>query len=130
MKRGLAFLKTVGAALVPRLLGLAIALFGFYSFFFAEPKSHVVVINRELGISGEVAVRSDSRGYRIYLDSSRVPYNFDEFTNEQLAPDEGLGYYLRAGDSVYKAPQATRLVLKRNGQASTWRLTPPRPPVP
>jgi hypothetical protein len=90
MKRGLAFLKTVGAALVPRLLGLAIALFGFYSFFFAEPKSHVVVINRELGISGEVAVRSDSRGYRIYLDSSRVPYSFDEFTNEQLAPNEGL----------------------------------------
>jgi hypothetical protein len=119
MKRGLAFLKTVGAALVPRLLGLAIALFGFYSFFFAEPKSHVVVINRELGISGEVAVRSDSRGYRIYLDSSRVPYSFDEFTNEQLAPNEGLGYYLRAGDSVCKAPQATQLVLKRNGQAST-----------
>jgi hypothetical protein len=129
MKRGLAFLKTVGAALVPHLLGLAIALFGFYSFF-AEPKSHVVVINRELGISGEVAVRSDSRGYRIYLDSSRVPYSFDEFTNEQLAPNEGLGYYLRAGDSVYKAPQATQLVLKRNGQASTWRLTPPRLPVP
>jgi hypothetical protein len=119
MKRGLAFLKTVGAALVPRLLGLAIALFGFYSFFFAEPKSPVVVINRELGISGEVAVRSDSRGYQIYLDSSRVPYNFDEFTNEQLAPNEGLGYYLRAGDSVCKAPQATQLVLKRNGQAST-----------
>jgi hypothetical protein len=127
MKRGLAFLKTVGAALVPRLLGLAIALFGFYSLFFAEPKSHVVVINRELGISGEVAVRSDSRGYRIYLDSSRGPYSFDEFTNEQLAPHEGLGYYLRAGDSVYKA---THLVLKRQGQASTWYFTPPRQPVP
>lgn len=90
----------------------------------------MVVINRKLSISGEVAVRSNSRGYQIYLDSSRMPYNFDEFTNEQLAPNEGLGYYLRAGDSVYKAPQATQLVLKRNGQASTWRLTPPRPPVP
>lgn len=130
MNRGLAFLKTVGTALAPRLLGLAIALFGFYCFFFAEPTSHVVVINRELGISGEVAVRSDSRGYRIYLDSSRVPYSFDEFTNEQLAPHEGLGYYLRPGDSVCKAPHATRLVLKRQGQASTWRLTPPRQPTP
>lgn len=115
MKRWLAFLKTVGAALVPRLLGLAIALFGFYSFFFTEPTSHVVVINRELGISGEVIVRSDARGYRIYLDSSQVPYSFDEFANEQLAPHQGLGYYLRPGDSVYKAPQATQLVLKRNG---------------
>jgi len=130
MNRELPFLKAVGAALVPRLLGLAIALFGFYSFFFAEPTSHVVVINRELGISGEVAVRSDSRGYQIYLDSSRVPYNFDEFINEQLAPNEGLGYYLRAGDSVYKAPHATHLVLKRQGQASTWLFTPRRQPAP
>jgi hypothetical protein len=130
MNRWLAFLKTVGAALVPHLLGLAIALFGFYSFFFAEPTSHVVVINRELGISGEVTVRSDSRGYRIYLDSSRVPYSFDEFTNEQLAPQQGLSYYLRPGDTVYKAPHATRLVLKRQGQTSTWHFTPPRQPAP
>ena len=89
MTRWLAFLKTVGAALVPRLLGLAIALFGFYSFFFAELTSHVVIINQELGISGEVTVRSDSRGYQIYLDSSRVPYSFAEFTNKQLAPERG-----------------------------------------
>jgi hypothetical protein len=130
MNRWLAFLKTAGAALVPRLLGLVIALVGIYSFFFAEPTSHVVVINRELGVSGEVAVRSDSRGYRVYLDSSRVPYSFDEFTNEQLAPHQGLGYYLRAGDSVYKAPHATQLVLKRQGQASTWHLIPPRQRAP
>ena len=130
MNRGLAFLKIIGAALVPRLLGLAISLFGLYYFFFAEPPPHVVVINRELGISGEVAVHSDSRGYRIYLDSSRVPYSFDEFSNEQLAPHQGLGYYLRPGDSVYKAPQATQLVLKRNGQASIWRLMPPKLPTP
>lgn len=130
MNRWLAFLKTSGAALIPRLLGLAIALFGFYSFFFAEPKSQAVVINRELGISGAVAVRSESRGYQIYLDSSRVPYNFDEFTNEQLAPHQGLGYYLLPGDSVYKAPHATRLVLTRNSQVSMWRLTPPKPPAP
>ena len=130
MNRRLAFLKTVGAALVPRLLGLAIVLFGFYSFFFAEPTSHVVAINRELGISGEVTVRSDSRGYQIYLGSSRVPYSFDEFTNEQLAPHQGLGYYLRPGDSIYKAPHATRLVLTRSGQASSWHLTPPKPPAP
>ncbi|RZL06412.1 MAG: hypothetical protein EOO62_18970 [Hymenobacter sp.] len=74
-------------------------------------------------------MRSDSRGYQIYLDSSRVPYSFDEFTNEQLAPHEGLGYYLRAGDSVYKAPHATRLVLKRQGRASNWLFTPLRQPA-
>jgi hypothetical protein len=130
MNRWLAFLKTAGAALVPRLLGLAIVLVGFYSFFFAEPTSQVVVINQELGISGAVTMRSDSRGYRVYLDSSRVPYSFDEFINEQLAPREGLGYYLREGDWVSKAPHATQLVLKRQGQGSTWHLTPPRQRAP
>jgi hypothetical protein len=65
INRGLAFLKTAGAALFSRLLGLTIALFGFYSFF-TESTSHVAVINRELGISG------------------------DEFTNEQVPPTRDL----------------------------------------
>jgi len=130
MNSGLAFAKKAGAALLPRLLGLAFLLLVFYRFFFAEPTSPVVVINRELGISGRVTVHSDSRGYRVYLDSSRVPYSFDDFVNEQLAPHNALGYYLRPGDSVAKAPHATQVVVTRNGQVSTWQLAPPAPPAP
>jgi hypothetical protein len=117
-------LKASAVDLLARLVALAIVTGVFYQFFFAEPTSRTVVINRELGISGRVTHCSHSRSYTCYLDSSRVPYSFDGFSNEQLAPTDALSYYLQPGDSVAKQPHATYVLLWRHHQLSRWQLVP------
>lgn len=121
------WLKTTGAALLSRLAGFALMAFVFCQFFFAELPSRAVVINRELGISGQVTICSNSRENVCFLDSSRVRYNFMLFRNEQLAPAASLSDYLQPGDSVAKQPQTTYLLLWRHHQLSRWQLVPPRP---
>jgi hypothetical protein len=115
--------------IVFRILALLVAAIGFYKFFFADdsPTRKVVFITKELGIAGEVTGYNKARGYKIYLDSSDTPYNFDAFANEQFMPDYGLGYYLEQGDSVNKLPNSTILTLQKNGKTSQWHLVIPAP---
>lgn len=98
-----------------------------YKFFLANdsPTRKVVYINQELGIRGEVTGYNKARGFKIYLNNSEVPYNFDAFQNEQVKPDFGLGYYLEQGDSLVKSPHSTVLLVRRGGQASEWHFVPP-----
>jgi hypothetical protein len=115
--------------IVFRILALLVAAIGFYKFFFADdsPTRKVVFITKELGIAGEVTGYNKARGYKIYLDSSDTPYNFDAFANEQFMPDYGLGYYLEQGDSVNKLPNSTILTLQKSGKTSQWHLVIPAP---
>lgn len=62
MNRWLTLLKTIGAALAPRLLGLGMMGPWLHYFFFAEIGISAMVINRELGTSAVVIIRSDSLG--------------------------------------------------------------------
>lgn len=111
--------------------GAALAVLGvfIYVFFFKDdsPTRKVVFINQELGVSGQVTGFNKARGFKIYLNSTDVPYNFDAFVNEQVAPHDGLGYYLEPGDFVTKQPNSTTLTLKRKGQESEWKFTKPAP---
>jgi hypothetical protein len=86
---------------------------------------NVVAINQDLGLVGEVTGYNKARGYKIFLNSSVVPYNFDGFENQALAQHNGLGYYLEQGDSVYKAANTKVLRVVRRGQRSTWHLVLP-----
>jgi len=86
---------------------------------------NVVVINQDLGLVGEVTGYNKARGYKLFLNSSGVPYNFDAFENQTLAQHNGLGYYLERGDSVYKPVNAKALRVVRRGQRSTWHLALP-----
>lgn len=101
-----------------------------YNFFFAEaaPNRQVVFVNQELGIAGEVTGFNKARGYKIYLDSTDTPYNFDRFENAQIQPNSGLGHYLEHGDSLTKSPNSSVVVVTRNGRVSEWHfVNPPGP---
>jgi hypothetical protein len=110
-------------------LAFLLVAFGLYKFFFApDPSTHgVVYINQELGISGRVTGYNKARGFKIFLDNSAIPYNFDAFANEQFTPDYGLGYYLEQGDLVNKLPNSSVLTLQKNGKTSQWHLVAPTP---
>lgn len=103
--------------------------FGLYKFFFApDPSTHgVVYINQELGVSGRVTGYNKARGFKIFLDNSTTPYNFDSFANKDFMPDYGLGYYLEQGDSVNKLPNSSVLTLQKNGKTSQWHFVAPTP---
>lgn len=94
-----------------------------------SPRKNVVVVTRELGLAGRVTGYNKARGYKIYLDSSDVAYNFDAFQNAAVAPGEGLGYYLERGDSVAKTPNSGSIGVTRQGQLSEWRLPPAPAPA-
>jgi len=108
---------------------LLMLLVGFllYKFFFAaSPTTHnVVYVNQEIGVSGRVTGYNKARGYKIFLNNTTTPYNFDAFASEQYRPDFGLGYYLEQGDSVSKQPNSKLLILHKNGRTSEWRLVAP-----
>jgi len=118
----------------PASLGLGflvflVVAFGLYKFFFApDPSTHgVVYINQKLGVSGRVTGYNKARGFKIFLDNSTTPYNFDAFASEEFTPDYGLGYYLEQGDSVTKLPNSSVLTLQKNGKTSQWHLVPATP---
>jgi len=100
--------------------------FGLYKFFFAPDSAthQVVYITQELGVNGRVTGYNKARGFKIFLNNSATPYNFDAFANERFMPDYGLGYYLEQGDSVNKSPNSPVLTLEKNGQTSQWHLMP------
>jgi hypothetical protein len=110
-------------------LAFLLVVFGLYKFFFPPDPStrQVVYINQELGVSGRVTGYNKARGFKIFLDNSTTPYNFDAFANKQFMPDYGLGYYLEQGDSVNKLPNSTVLTLQKNGKTSQWHLVLPAP---
>jgi hypothetical protein len=96
----------------------------------ASQTQNVVIINQDLGLVGRVTGYNKARGNKIFLNSSAVPYNFDQFENLALAQHNGLGYYLVQGDSVYKLPNARVLRIVRQGQQSIWHLVSPVMPAP
>lgn len=112
------------SSIILRVLALLVAGIGFYKFFFADdsPTRKVVFVNKELGVAGEVTGFNKARGYKIYINSSDTPYNFDDFENEQIIPNSGLGYYLEHGDSIAKSPNSSIVLVKRKGQLSEWHL--------
>lgn len=120
-------MKISWSAVAARLPGFGLAAGVGYWLFLAEapPMRNVVVVNQDLGLASKVTGYNKARGYKIYLNASDVPYNFDRFENQALAQRNGLGYYLEQGDSVYKLPNAKVLRLVRQGQGSSWRLVPP-----
>lgn len=85
----------------------------------------VTVVSTDIGIEGTVTGYNSARGFKIYLNSSDTPYNFDAFVNERLAPHDSLGYYLAPGDSISKQPNSPVLRLTRGGQTSEWRWVVP-----
>lgn len=113
--------------LVIRVFVIIVVVIGIYKFFFADdsPTRKLVFINRELGIAGEVTGFDKARGYKIYLNSSDTPYNFDNFENAQLLPNTSLGYYLKHGDQLKKEPNTAVIFVKRKGQISEWYLVKP-----
>ncbi len=123
-------MSTLFSALSQRLVGLLLFGLVFYWMFFREPPRAPIRINQTLGICGKVIQRADSRGYQLYFGTPWVPYNFDDFANRQLSPNNNLGYYLQAGDSVCKAVNSRVLRLKRGGQTSIWTLEPAPPAAP
>jgi hypothetical protein len=125
-------MKISWSVVAGRLLGFGLSAFVFYQFFLAEdhPKQTVVAVNQDLGLAGKVTGYNKARGNKIYLNSSPVPYTFDDFENQELTRNDGLGYYLEQGDSVYKAPNAKVLRLVRHGQGSTWFLVAPAAAAP
>jgi hypothetical protein len=125
-------MKIPWSAIATRLPGLGLAAGVGYWLLLAEtPQArNVVVINQDLGLASEVTGYNKARGYKIYLNSSDVPYNFDRFENQALAQRSGLGYYLEQGDSVYKLPNANVLRVVRRGAQSTWHLGPPATTTP
>lgn len=110
-----------------RLAVVIIAGIGFYKLFFANdsPTRKVVFINQELGIAGKVTGVNKARGYKIYLDGSDTPYNFDDFEHATMRPNNGLGYYLESGDLVEKKPSSTTIKVDRGGQQSEWYFVKP-----
>ena len=76
------------------LLLMLLVSFLLYKFFFAaSPITHnVVYVNQEIGVSGRVTGYNKARGYKIFLNNTTTPYNFDAFASEQYKPDFGLGY--------------------------------------
>ncbi|MDQ2771914.1 MAG: hypothetical protein M3Y54_15605 [Bacteroidota bacterium] len=114
-----------------RLVIVLIAGIGFYKLFFANdsPTRNVIFINQELGMTGTVTGVNKARGYKIYLDSSDVPYNFDAFENPAMRPNNGLGYYLERGDLVEKKPSSTTITVDRGGQQSEWHFVKPTLPA-
>lgn len=108
---------------------LVFLLVGFmlYKFFFGSSATHnVVYVNQAIGVSGRVTGCNKARGYKIFLNNTKTPYNFDAFASEQYKPDFGLGYYLEQGDSVSKEPNSLLLTLHKNGRASQWQLVAPQ----
>lgn len=108
---------------------LAVLIFGiairFVFFSDTTNTAGVVFVTPEPGIKGTVPAASKGRGYRIYLGTSRTPYNVDAYENAQVAPHNGLGYYAEMGDVTEKQPNSTTLT--RNGVVSQWQYVPPRP---
>jgi hypothetical protein len=116
-------------------LSAALSCLAFYLFFMNffrddPPNRRVLYVNRATGLEAAVEIVSDSKGYKIYLENSRAAYNFDAFVNQRLAPDQGLGYYLRGGDHISKPVNSLKLTLKRGGVVSVWTLEPELTPVP
>ena len=120
-------MNTSWSAIATRVPGFGLAALVCYWLFLAETPQvrNVVVINQDLGLAGIVTGYNKARGYKIYLNSSNVPYNFDRFENQALTQRNGLGYYLEQGDSVYKSCNDKVLRVVRQGQRSTWYLVPP-----
>jgi hypothetical protein len=104
---------------------------GIYKLFFANdsPTRNVVFVNEEIGISGKVTGYNKARGFKIYINSSEVPYNFDSFQSREVAPNFSLGYYLEHGDSLTKSPNSSVVVVTRNGQVSEWHFVKPATPA-
>ena len=74
-------------------------------------------------ISGRVTGINRARGYKIYLDDTKTPYNFDNFSNDIISKNNGLGYYVDFKDSIYKQQNSDTLCLIRNGNVSYWTLS-------
>lgn len=102
--------------------------FGAYRLFFGPNPAtrNVVYVNQEIGVNGRVTGFNKARGYKIFLNNTTTPYNFDAFASEQYKPDFGLGYYLEQGDSVSKEPNSKQLTLHKNGRTSQWYLVAPQ----
>lgn len=118
------------SSIIFRLIVLLVAAIGFYKLFFADdsPTRKVVFITEELGIAGRVTGFNKARGFKIYINSSEVPYNFDNFQNQEVSPNFSLGHYLIHGDSISKSPNSTVVLVRRGEQISEWHLVRPVEP--
>lgn len=74
-------------------------------------------------VSGRVTGINRARGYKIYLNDSKIAYNFDNFSNDKISKDNWLGYYLEFKDSIYKKQNSDSLCLIRNGNLTYWTLS-------
>lgn len=113
---------------IARVMGLLVLVLVTYKWWFSDYNPQlagVTVVNADIGIKGTVTGYNRARGYKIYINSSETPYNFDAFVNERLSPDDSLGYYLVPGDSISKQPNSPVLRLTRGGQVSEWRWVAP-----
>ena len=116
-------MKTTLSSVASSILALLIFGLAVRFVFFSDitNTNGVVFVTPELGISGKVAVASKGRGFRVYLGTSRTPYNVDAYENNWVAPHDGLGYYAEVGDVIDKQPNSTTLTLTRNGVVSQWQ---------
>ena len=90
-----------------------------YKLFIRNPPN-TTIVNKELLINGTVTGVNKARGYKIYLNNSDTPYNFDHFYNFSVSLDDALGYYISVGDIVKKASNSDTLKLIRNNKTQFW----------
>lgn len=118
-------MATSSYSLIFKAFAILAFVFIAYRWFFPDRPHNqegVVVINQETGIEGEVTGYNSARGFKIYINSTPTPYNFDLFVNQELAPNNSLGYYIKSGDFISKKPNSNVLMLKRGAQESSWQF--------
>jgi hypothetical protein len=108
--------------ILPVIIGLGFCII-IYRFVLIDSKKPII-INKIIGIKGKVTGINKARGFKIFINDSENPYNFDKFSNTEIGGNDRLGYYLDFGDSIDKGSNSDTLKLNRNGKVSFWYYQP------
>jgi len=108
--------------IIPVIIGLGFFII-IYRFVLIDSKKPIIV-NKIIGIKGKVTGINRARSYKIFINDSEIPYNFDKFSNTEIGGNDRLSYYLDFGDGIDKGSNSDTLKLNRNGKVSFWYYQP------